>query len=1137
MFSHHKDEERALVRGSPRDGAQRDPNKSIHVTANVDSAAASHRYESYIGLRMPKRPRRPRPHKSKRHHGSDRNSGPNQTPSPTDVSPPATTQTPSEQVQSLLSETDDGSENSHDVFCEMDVLYKVGDAYQWRETARWVKYEEDVEEGGMRWSKPHVASLSLHSLFELRNNLTSGACMLEMDAMTIFQVADLFLDYMISQKLLQTDLRDNVRAAIVAQHCFQHQKSRMKATQDADAGKSMFRTLSMKRTLSEIGRTFSMKSKTDMQGSLKIKENPSQLNLDIMNGDLSDSPSSARLNEQFMKKIPPGAEAANILVGELECLNYQVVGLIRLVEGRNIGDITEVPIPTRFLFILLGPPGTQQKNVEIGRSMSTLMVDEVFREVAYKARNRQDILAGVDEFLDQVTALPPGEWDPKIRIEPPQSVPSQAPRRKAKPMPGKLTWEDEDYEEESHCDPTLQRTGRLFGGLIEDVKRKLPWFPSDFKDALHIQCVASIIYLYLATLTPNVTFGGLLGQATDQYMGTMECILTAAVVGVLYALFAGQPLNILGSTGPMLVLEMILYNFCKEQELDFLPFRAWIGLWTALLLIVIVAFDLSALVRYITRFTEESFASLIAIIFIVEAFKKLIDVLDLAPVNTHPDAILNYTCDCFPPNASMVSVNTSSNATVDAVMSSLISCDGFDSNMTVGNETWDLSNLSSLCVNWTAIPVNVCESAGGFPITVGCKTVRYIPDAFFLSVLLFLGTYMIATFLTNSKSSSFFPTFVRQTLSDFSVLIAIITMVMVDFLINIPTPKLQVPTKFQPTRDDRGWFINPISDKNPVWLIFAAVLPAILAVILIFMDQQITAVIVNRKENKLVKGSGYHLDMFVLAICIAICSLLGLPWYVAATVSAIAHIMSLKKESDCTAPGERPTFLGVREQRVTALMVGILSGTSVLFTTVLQFIPLAVLYGVFLYMGVAALKGMQFIDRLLLMFKPAKYQPDYTYLRHVPIKRVHLFTFIQILCLAGLWAIKSIKALSIVFPIMVLLTCFVRKALDYIFTQRELKWLDDLMPEATKKAKEDERKKSMAQMDIFDDEEEVTLLSIRKTDEQGVLLGDYSKFMDMKIGDSKPFISDKMVKEENGALNGEPNKTTFYMGEEEEVKA
>lgn len=59
---------------------------------------------------------------------------------------------------------------------------------------------------------------------------------------------------------------------------------------------------------------------------------------------------------------------------------------------------------------------------------------------------------------------------------------------------------------------------RLFGGLIADVKRKVPWYLSDFKDALHIQCIASTIFLFLATLTPNVTFGGLLGQATDQYM-------------------------------------------------------------------------------------------------------------------------------------------------------------------------------------------------------------------------------------------------------------------------------------------------------------------------------------------------------------------------------------------------------------------------------------------------------------------------------------------------------------------------------------------------------------------------------------------------------------------------------------------
>jgi len=54
----------------------------------------------------------------------------------------------------------------------------------------------------------------------------------------------------------------------------------------------------------------------------------------------------------------------------------------------------------------------------------------------------------------------------------------------------------------------------------------------------------------------------------------------------------------------------------------------------------------------------------------------------------------------------------------------------------------------------------------------------------------------------------------------------------------------------QPTSSQRGWLVNPL-DIRWFW-IFAALLPALLATILIFMDQQITAVIVNRKENKLV---------------------------------------------------------------------------------------------------------------------------------------------------------------------------------------------------------------------------------------------------------------------------------------------
>jgi sodium bicarbonate transporter 10 len=125
------------------------------------------------------------------------------------------------------------------------------------------------------------------------------------------------------------------------------------------------------------------------------------------------------------------------------------------------------------------------------------------------------------------------------------------------------------------------------------------------------------------------------------------------------------------------------------------------------------------------------------------------------------------------------------------------------------------------------------------------------------------------------------------------------------------------------------------------------------------MDQQITAVIINRKENKLKKGCGYHLDLFILSILIAVCSLLGLPWFVAATVLSMTHVNSLRMESEGSAPGDKPQFLGVREQRVTHIFIFIGVGLSVFLTRVLSHIPMPVLFGVFLYMGTSSLKGSQ----------------------------------------------------------------------------------------------------------------------------------------------------------------------------------
>ncbi|CAL4075691.1 unnamed protein product [Meganyctiphanes norvegica] len=724
----------------------------------------------------------------------------------------------------------------------------------------------------------------------------------------------------------------------------------------------------------------------------------------------NDLDKQSKGNKHFMRKLPPGSEASNIMVGEVPFLEKPASAFIRLSNATNMGNMTEVPVPTRFIYIILGPVGGLSRYHEIGRSMATLMSDEVFHEVAYKAKNRSHLLAGVDEFLDAVTVLPPGEWDPAIRIEPPSHVPSQE-KRKKNPDDEKKEEEIDEEAEETRLreEAGLTRTGRLFGGLINDLKRKRPWYLSDFKDAFSVQTIASFFFLYFACLTPIITFGGLLGEATENRIASMESLVAGLLCGVVYGFFSGQPLTILGSTGPVLVFETILYEFCQTMQWQYLSFRLWIGLWCCLILIILVAVEASALVCYITRFTEENFATLISAIFIVKAIEKVAKIGKKYPMETHVDLMKDCYCD-QPKN-------------------------------------WtDYENSP----NWTLLNHHECDEFNATMVGVDCTPHGYIADVYLLSLILFIGTFLMSTTLKNFKTAKFFPAKVRQFISDFAVIIAILVMCSIDYAVGIHTPKLQVPSKFAPTWSGRGWIIPPFNG-NPWWSAIVAVVPALLACILIFMDQQITAVIVNRKEHLLKKGGGYHLDLLCVAVLIGINSCFGLPWFVAATVLSINHVNSLKLESETAAPGETPQFLGIREQRVTHILIFLCIGLSVFITQILRLIPMAVLFGVFLYMGIAGLKGMQFFDRILIMFMPGKYQPDFAFLRQVPLKRVHLYTLIQILCLAGLWIIKSFSQTSILFPLMLVIMIVVRKLLDYVFTQRELKVLDDTLPEFSRK--------------------------------------------------------------------------------------
>ncbi|PWA20718.1 hypothetical protein CCH79_00019785 [Gambusia affinis] len=963
---------------------------------------------------------------------------------------------------------DDEEHIPHDLFTELDELsFRDGEVQVWKETARlrrsrqevgddvmfvsrWLKFEEDVEDGGERWSKPYVATLSLHSLFELRSCIMNGTVLLDMRAGAIDEIADMVIDSMLATGQLEAEQQDKVREALLKRHHHQNEKklsNRIPLVRSfADIGKKHSDSTLLERngeaaallpSLNVEPRRSTNRTQSGLEpprsaapplgagdtggwsrdpgllaspqsapGNLDNKISESRISagsrenstVDFSRG-LMVRPGTGVTWQQyqgpvdmnFMKKIPPGAEASNVLVGEVDFLERPIIAFVRLAPAVLLTGLTEVPVPTRFLFLMLGPFGKGLQYHEIGRSIATLMTDEVFHDVAYKAKDRNDLLSGIDEFLDQVTVLPPGEWDPSIRIEPPKNVPSQEKRKMAAQPNGSAHCSEAVKEMEHHTGPELQRTGRIFGGLVNDVRRKAPFYWSDIKDALSLQCLASVLFLYCACMSPVVTFGGLLGEATQGSIGTMESLFGASMTGVAYSLFAGQPLTILGSTGPVLVFEKILFHFCENYSLSYLSLRTSIGLWTAFLCVLLVATDASSLVCYITRFTEEAFAALICIIFIYEALAKLVNMGKKFPVNLHNQLnnLTFYTCRCSAPS------NTSADV----------------------QQIWSSRNLTAGSIEWEQLNVTACRDLKGQFIGSACSEKGpFIPDVLFWSVILFFATFFLSSFLKKFKTKRYFPTKVRSTISDFAVFLTIMVMVLLDYLVGIPSPKLEVPERFEPTTSDRSWLVSPLG-TNPWWTLLAAAVPALLCTILIFMDQQITAIIINRKENKLKKGCGYHLDLLVVAVMLGVCSILGLPWFVAATVLSISHVNSLKVESGCAAPGEQPKFLGIREQRVTGFMIFILMGCSVFMTSALKLIPMPVLYGVFLYMGVSSLKGIQLFDRIKLFGMPAKHQPDLIYLRYVPLWKVHVFTAVQLSCLIILWAIKASGA-AVIFPMM-----------------------------------------------------------------------------------------------------------------------
>jgi hypothetical protein len=100
-------------------------------------------------------------------------------------------------------------------------------------------------------------------------------------------------------------------------------------------------------------------------------------------------------------------------------------------------------------------------------------------------------------------------------------------------------------------------------------------------------------------------------------------MIATAIGGVLYALFSAQPITLLSGTGPIVIFTALLYATCVDLGVSFIAVYAWTGIWAGLILILLAVTNASNLMHYFSRFTDDIFAALVSLIFVIEAVRSV----------------------------------------------------------------------------------------------------------------------------------------------------------------------------------------------------------------------------------------------------------------------------------------------------------------------------------------------------------------------------------------------------------------------------------------------------------------------------------------------------------------------------------
>ena len=131
-------------------------------------------------------------------------------------------------------------------------------------------------------------------------------------------------------------------------------------------------------------------------------------------------------------------------------------------------------------------------------------------------------------------------------------------------------------------------------------------------------------------------------RTTQGNLATAETLLSSSIIGIIYAIFAGQPLVIMGITGPVAILLGTSYTLTEKFDADYFAFFFWICIWAGLMHMVSACIGLVSLVWKVTPFTSQIFELFIAVTFLYASVRDLIEPIYLGQDDGRPDKSAQY---------------------------------------------------------------------------------------------------------------------------------------------------------------------------------------------------------------------------------------------------------------------------------------------------------------------------------------------------------------------------------------------------------------------------------------------------------------------------------------------------------------